>query len=130
MDLIHLRTYYEACGKVCRLSRKAPDRQRICRFEDWAFSYLADSLTKEERRAFAQDKYRTLSAYDLQHGTELCRTLITYIECGCSVSATAAALYVHRNTVAKRLSRMTELCSLDLSDGKALIRFYLTLWFQ
>ena len=64
--------------------------------------------------------------YDRENGTEYCKTLRVYVECGCSVTRAAQILYLHRNTMAKRLTRIGELCGLSPEDGRALIHFYLS----
>ena len=61
-----------------------------------------------------------------QKWDDYCQTLKTYFEHGCSATNAAAALYVHRNTLTKRLARITEICGLDPSDGKALMHFYMS----
>jgi purine catabolism regulator len=59
----------------------------------------------------------TLSSYDRERNTELVKTLETYLDHGGSLVDTAAALYIHRNTLLHRLERIKELCSLDLRDS-------------
>lgn len=49
-------------------------------------------------------------------GPELLATTRTYLECGSSREAAAAALHLHQNTVGYRLNRFTELTGADLSD--------------
>ena len=46
---------------------------------------------------------------------ELALTLETYLRAGSSVAATAARLYLHRNTVHYRLRRIEQLTGLDLA---------------
>ncbi|MFT4043852.1 MAG: helix-turn-helix domain-containing protein [Gordonia sp. (in: high G+C Gram-positive bacteria)] len=48
--------------------------------------------------------------------TELLETLDVYLRCECSTTATATRLGVHRNSVAKRLSRIQALLAVDLAD--------------
>lgn len=50
-----------------------------------------------------------VARYDMQKGTELTHTLDTYLTSGCSMSDTAQRLYIHRNTLRHRLSRIEEL---------------------
>lgn len=50
-----------------------------------------------------------VARYDLHHGTELTRTLDTYLTCGCSMADTSQLLFVHRNTLRHRISRIEEL---------------------
>ena len=125
-DLIHLRAYYGSCLKTSVLTKKLRIADRITLLEDVFFPLIADSLSREERLALVQADYKELEAYDRSNNTDYCQTLKTYFEHGCSATNAAAALYVHRNTLTKRLARITEICGLDPSDGKALMHFYMS----
>lgn len=124
--LIHLQSYYEACLAMGRLPRALRDGKRLIRFEDVLFPVLGQILTDRQRRAFTQARFRILLDHDRENGTEYCKTLRTYVECGCSATRAAQALYLHRNTMAKRLNRIGELCGLYPEDGRSLVHFYLS----
>ena len=53
---------------------------------------------------------------DAERGSDLERTLRTYYECGASVSATAEALFLHRNSVRYRLDRVRALLASDIDE--------------
>ena len=67
----------------------------------------------EEVRSFYEDTVAPIVKYDDQYSTDLVGTLESYFEQNCNMNATAAAIYAHRHTVAYRLERVKELCSLD-----------------
>jgi sugar diacid utilization regulator len=67
----------------------------------------------EEVRSFYDDTIAPLSRYDEQYGSELVATLEAWFEHDCSTVATAAAIFVHRHTVAYRLDRLKALTGLD-----------------
>ncbi len=67
----------------------------------------------EEVRSFYDDTIAPLVRYDEQYGSELVATLEAWFEHDCSTVATAAAIFVHRHTVAYRLERVKELSGLD-----------------
>jgi len=52
-------------------------------------------------------------------GSALLDTVITYLEQGSSLEATARLLFVHPNTVRYRLRRISELTGLAPTDGRA-----------
>jgi DNA-binding PucR family transcriptional regulator len=66
-----------------------------------------------------------LIAYDQRHGADFVRTLTSYLECRGSYDATAAALFVHRNTLKYRLRRIKEVSDRDLKDGDTLFNLQL-----
>src|SRR3954451_1601168 len=67
----------------------------------------------EEVRSFYEDTIAPLARYDEQYGSDLASTLEAWFEHDCSTVATAAAIFVHRHTVAYRLDRVKELTGLD-----------------
>lgn len=59
-----------------------------------------------------------LESYDRKNGTELMGTLHAYLSCNQNISEAAASLYIHRNTLSKRIDRINDLISVDLSDAE------------
>lgn len=57
----------------------------------------------------ALNRFTELVRYDMRHGTSLSQTLDAYLTNRCSITDTAAALYIHRNTLRQRLGRIDEL---------------------
>ncbi len=66
------------------------------------------------RTALIADVYEPL----LRGGTALLDTVMTYLEQGNSLEATARLLFVHPNTVRYRLRRVTELTGITPGDGR------------
>lgn len=59
-----------------------------------------------------------LESYDRKNGTELLGTLHAYLSCHKNLSEAAAFLYVHRNTLTKRLEKINDLIHVDLDDAE------------
>ena len=70
----------------------------------------------EELDAFCHPAVSTLREHDRTHAVQLLPTLSAFLKNDRDVLMTAAALYVHRNTLAYRIKRILELCPLDLDD--------------
>lgn len=74
-----------------------------------------------------QDLYNT--TYELllesNKGEVKIKTLAAYIENNMNVTECAKALYTHRNTVIKRLEKITVEGNIDLNDYLALMNFYI-----
>jgi hypothetical protein len=66
------------------------------------------------RASLISDVYEPL----LRGGTALLDTVMTYLELGNSLEATARMLFVHPNTVRYRLRRITELTGIVPGDGR------------
>ena len=78
-------------------------------------------------RSLADDLLRPLREQDSSRNGELIETLICYMENGGSTSATAERLFVHRNTIGQRLTRIKELTGLDPSHPPHAAEFWLAL---
>ena len=63
---------------------------------------------------FGYEAIAVLVEYDQAHETSLVRTLEEFLARRGTISATAAALYIHPNTLRQRLRRIMELTGLDL----------------
>lgn len=61
---------------------------------------------------------------------EYVRTLQAYLENNRSVSRTAQALYVHRNTVAYRINKILDVLGVDLEDPSQFLAVYLACYAQ
>lgn len=68
-----------------------------------------------------------LNAYDLRHGSELTKTLYTYLKNNMGATESARELYIHRSSFLSRLERITSLTGLDLTSYET--RLYLELSF-
>ena len=58
-----------------------------------------------------------LTRYDSENGTNLRDILFYYLLNNRSLAKTAAATYMHRNTIVNKIAKIEELVDLDLSDG-------------
>jgi DNA-binding PucR family transcriptional regulator len=84
--------------------------------------HLAELLLRRSPRIAARLRARVFDQL-MTYDPELTRTLDSLIEHGFDRGATAAALPVHRNTLANRLRRVRAITGLDVDrpDGRALV---------
>lgn len=66
-----------------------------------------------------------LHRYDVANGTDLRRTLETYVGNNCNAVTASNLLFIHRNTFYQRLARIQELLNLNLDNPD--VRLYLQL---
>lgn len=88
---------------------------------------IADALRAVE--GVRNGTLATVGAYDREHGSEYLATLRAWVESGGDVSAAAARLFVHANTLRYRMSRLQSLFGLDLTvpDERLLMHLQLRL---
>lgn len=75
---------------------------------------LMDDL--REQVASAVNALSPLREYDAEHGTQLLATLEIFAKRGGSLLRSAEALFIHRNTLRQRLSRVETFLGLSLED--------------
>lgn len=68
-----------------------------------------------------------LKSYDAAHGTDFTRTLYLYLLNERNTVATAAALYLHRNSTHARLEKINALIDVDLDDPNVRMRLLIDL---
>ncbi len=78
------------------------------------YKYLLRLAPEPGQRDHHRDALRPLLEYDAQHRSQLFRTLEEYLRQRGRVASTAAALYVHPNTLRQRLARIETITGLDL----------------
>lgn len=74
---------------------------------------LLQRLTDEQLAPFRSHVLAPLVAYDQRHRAQLVETVEAFVAHGASVQETAAVLFVHANTVRKRLARVHAVVGLD-----------------
>jgi len=106
-------SHQDALAAQAMLTRLGSDR----RFTVYADVELVDSLTKDRPSAqrFVARTLGTLAEAD----ATLQQALLTYVQCGFNTTRAASRLYLHRNTVERRVSRANELSVVKVEDNPA-----------
>jgi PucR family transcriptional regulator, purine catabolism regulatory protein len=99
---------------------------QVTLFDDLGLRYRAlDSLPDKQLRQLAAGTVDRLHEADRRGGGELFATLESFLAHNGSVGDTAAALFVHRNTLHKRLRRIEEVLGVDLDSSGGRVEAYL-----
>ncbi len=97
-------------------------------YEDLGLRAVAlDVLPPSLLTAFSEKVVGRLEAADGADGTDLAFTLKRYLAHDCSVAKTAEELYLHRNTLRKRLARIERIVGLDLACVDDVVEAYLSI---
>ena len=127
-NLLRTQEHYSKNVRVGKLSNISKDKRRIVFYSDYKFidMYLLaiGSIGKFEMGSFICKKTYEIYKYDKENNTEYIDTLWNYLEAGESVSGAGKRMYVHRNTVAYRISRINDLFQIDLSNLKNAYMMY------
>jgi purine catabolism regulator len=96
-------------------------------FDELGVRYKAlDSLPDDVLRELRDRVAGVLTVADATNDGELLLTLEAYLAGGYSVSEAAVALFIHRNTLRKRLARIEALTDLDLASSGGQAEAYLS----
>lgn len=123
-DFTHLGTYFRQADKAMELGRRRNPAERFRPFSDHVLYYILCHFTEEfDVEAICSGAVLRLREMDRTRNTAYVETLRLYLDCGCQPTAAAAALYIHRSTLAYRLEKIREATGVDLEDADT--RLYL-----
>ncbi|MBA4867151.1 helix-turn-helix domain-containing protein [Streptomyces sp. PSKA54] len=91
------------------------------------FSLLFTPGREHELASFLDHALGRLLAYDNDHNARLVDTIAAYFENNLNVAKTARALYVHANTVVKRLERVADLLGAEWQSEPSATRLRVAL---
>lgn len=114
--------------EVCHVLRRRSGGSRVATIADVGTHRMLLGLhDRTVLRRFADDILGPLRAHDEQHGTELERTLRTFLGNDGHWARTAGAMYVHVNTLRNRIARIGELTGRDVTRLEDRVDLFLAL---
>lgn len=118
--LISLETipdFNRQAESAAELGRRFHPERTIHFYDSYAIYYALELVgSKENMLQFCHSAIILLRDYDRAHETDLLESLRVYLTHNRSIGESAAALYIHRNTMNYRIARINELTGVDLSD--------------
>lgn len=84
---------------------------------------LVNSNSKDELEEYCEQILGPLISSDKQYLTEYLLTVKTYLENNNNMSLTSKKLFIHRNTLISRISRIEELTGKSLSDANVKLEY-------
>ena len=124
-DVTQLHGHYGQAVTALGYGGAAPG---LYAFSDCAMRYMMDCFPQEKLRILVHPALFALREHDRASGSELYDTLRIYLQNERSLVKTAAALFIHRNTLLYRLEKLHKLVELDLEDPE--LRLQLELSFR
>lgn len=112
------KSYQEAKSLICKKDALISSQKKkvISSGMLGIYKFLFANGNREEIRAYCEKRLRRLEEYDSANNTDLIDTFLAYYMNGFNVSKTATALFIHRNTLQYRLSKISELLDMELDD--------------
>lgn len=123
-----LRPAFEEAMRALAVGRLTRPGVDVIHVDDiGVFDLIAQSASREEVMRFCDRITSSLRDQDARTGGELCRTLATYLDNHQSAKETAAALYIHRNTLAERLDKIRRYTNIDFENAVACLNWQVAL---
>ncbi|MGV9796851.1 PucR family transcriptional regulator [Mycobacterium sp. NPDC003449] len=127
-DATALREPLIRAREICQVMWRRSTESRVGTYADVGTHRMLLGLhNRSVLRRFADDILGPLRAYDQQNATELERTLRTFLGNDGHWAKTAAALYVHVNTLRNRVGRINELTGRDVTRLEDRVDLFLAL---
>ena len=76
---------------------------------------------------FYQQHLGALLDYEREQHGELLQTLEAFFDCNGNLARTSEAIHVHRNTLLYRLSRISQICHVDLDNTETRLSLWLAI---
>lgn len=96
--------------------------------KDHMVPYIFHWLKSRSRLDMRHPALAEIREYDRLHGSRCYEVLRVYLQSGCSQTAAAEALYLHRNTLIRKIEKIQKLFHIDLSNYE--IRLHLMMSFE
>lgn len=98
-------------------------------FQERILDYVLQNCAKNLAvQTLCSNGIRALTEYDRQKGTEYLKTAEVYLEHEMNLTKAAAALFIHRTSLVKRLERIQQLTDGELD--RADLRLFYRIWFR
>ena len=117
-DLSGLHQAYQQATATLRTIRILGRSHTMGFYDDYLMIRLLELIPNDASlSSFCLPDIQALQEYDKTHDSELCRTLLCYLEHARNASSAARALNVHRNTIHYRIGKCKEIMpGLDFQD--------------
>ena len=113
-DLKNVRNYYIKTVHMAETASRFLNAKGIFRWEDLSIFISFDELAKRPSSGiFLNDEVLTPVRYDEEKNTDFVETLFCYLLHNCEAPATSEALFIHRNTLDKRIRKIETLIKGD-----------------
>lgn len=120
-DYLNLKaSYFQANEAIGYASGE--EKGAVYYYENFMVDQLLDCIPdKQVLEDFVRLSIGSLREYDLEHGTNLVKTLEIYFECNANVSIASKKLFLHRNSLIYRMDRIKEILNSDLKNPTELL---------
>lgn len=123
-DVTQIHISYERAKYATRCAMRG--NETIVKFDDLGVYRLLYSISDENIVDEIVDRYlKPILDYDIKHNSNFEETLLNYLKYNGSVQRVSAEMFIHKNTILYRITKIKELLGLDLEDEEEKMLLYL-----
>ncbi len=116
-SLSKMRIAASQCREAISMGKLIKGEEEFYYYEDIAFYYMLMQLKKVMPMEMVESPYYVLlKNHDKKNGSYLCDVFQKYLLNGCSVTKTAAATYMHRNTILNKVKKSMDIMENDFEN--------------
>lgn len=123
-DVANLHISFERARYAIKASRQSI--QQPVYFDNLGVYRLLYSISDDLiLKEMGPDFLKPLLEYDKAHNANLTDTLYYYLKSNCSIKSVSDEMFVHKNTIVYRISRIKELLGCDFESDDERLKYYL-----
>lgn len=111
-----LRYYHQQALAAVSYGQRENRKSSVCDFYDYALSYIIEISDQEALICACHPDILALAEEDSKNHGDRLNTLCTYLNMERSLLNTAKALYIHRNTLVYRITKIIDSLHYDIED--------------
>lgn len=125
--LLEVKKYYNQSVSLLHLGKIIDNQNNLFIFNEMKIYHLLNSVYEHENLIdYCNPALKKLLKYDKQNGTNYYDTLYVYLANDRNLRNTADKLFIHRNTMAYRLSKIEKISEINLKDGNQTFDIFLS----
>jgi purine catabolism regulator len=121
---------FSECLETLKLGERLHLKERVLHFETIQLAHLFQFVPGESMHRYCHHVLGPLLESDSLYDREMLQTLQTYVFSDAQVGETAKQLFIHRNTAAYRLEKISDTLRLDFKKSNDLLQLRLAFLFM
>lgn len=127
---VSLKEAYEECVHAIRLAEELGLQSLMLHYENMEFALIFQHVPKEMMERYCDRVLAGLANKEQDYANDMIHTLKTYIDSDGQLNETARRLFVHRNTAAYRIDKLSEILQVDFKKINDVFRLKVAIVFK